>query len=341
MGQALKWTRTYGWALIAIAVIGCHRDQGAATAARPRLTPVTLNINPTLGYGPLMIAHDEKFFEDEGIDARFVSLDSNSAIVAAASGKIDVLSVGMRAGIFNMMLKNMPLAIVADRGHSSAQNCVAEGFVAPTAVAKRVAAHGGSPRGERIATVRGGIAEMITSRFLERYHLKNTDVVMIQLPQGASPTSVRPSEDLIQYVVEPNLSGALSEGRTKIIVSGEELMPGHSGSVLIYGKRLLHDDPDLGMRFMRAYLRGVHRYNEGKTDGNIAILSRYTKLPPEVLRRVCWTAIHNDGQIDPQRVQPFLDWALARRYLDGPIPTSKWWNPAFIDAANQRLAAAR
>ena len=104
-----------------------------------------------------------------------------------------------------------------------------------------------------------------------------------------------------------------------------------SGSLLAYGNRLLNEDPELGRRFMRAYLRGVRRFNEGKTARNVVILSRYTKLPPEVIRRACWITIASDGRIDPAAVQPLLDWALTEHYLDEPVPVSKWWNPKFLE----------
>jgi NitT/TauT family transport system substrate-binding protein len=125
------------------------------------------------------------------------------------------------------------------------------------------------------------------------------------------------------------------------VATPEELVPGHQTSVLIFGKRLLQDDPALGERFMRAYLRGVRQYNQGKTERNVAIVSRYTKLPPEVIRRACWMIIGNEGGIDPARVQPFLDWALANHFLDGKIAPEQWWTSRFVDAANASLAAGR
>jgi len=52
---------------------------------------------------------------------------------------------------------------------------------------------------------------------------------------------------------------------------------------------------------------------------------------------MCWSTTPNDGRIDPRDVQPFLDWALEKKYLDGPI-TATWWNPAFIDDATRSLS---
>jgi NitT/TauT family transport system substrate-binding protein len=318
---------------LALLLLTAACSKPAPEAAQP-LTKVTLNVNPTMTYAPLMIAKDEGFFAQEGIDAQFVSLDSNSAVAAAATGQLDVLSAGIRSGIFNMMLKGVPLQIVADKGRSAARTCSAEAFIAPVAMARRIAAKGGNPRGERLAFTRGGTVEFLTIRMLEQYGLTLADMLVVQLPQGTTATS-RDNIDAIRYTTEPNLSNALGEGWAAVVADGEAIAPGHQNAVLLYGKRLLRDDPDLGRRFMRAYLRGVRRYAEGKTDRNLAILSRHTKLPPDILRRACWVEIATDGRIDPAAVQPFLDWALTKHYLDAPVPVTTWWNGSFVDAAGR------
>lgn len=321
----------------ALLALSCRQpEQPAAATTAQRLDKVQLNVNPTMTYAPIMIAEDERFFEQEGIDAEFVSLDSNSAVAAAAAGKLDVLSVGIRAGVFNMILKGVPLQIVADKGHSVAGRCGPEGFVAPLAMAKRIAAAGGSVRGERIALIRGGINEYMTMRLLERHGLTPADVTIVYMPQGSAASS-RDKLDAVRLITEPNLSGALEEGWAAIVAQPEELAPGHQTAILVYGQRLLRDQPALGERFMRAYLRGVRQYNEGKTDRNVAIVSRHTKLPPELIRRACWISMSEDGRIEPKNVQPFLDWALANRYLDGNITPSQWWTPRFVDAAHKTL----
>lgn len=327
--------------LLLLLLAGCGRrkeEKAAAPAAKP-LTPVSINMNPSLAYGPLMIAREDGFFADEGIDARFVSLDSNSAILAASSGKLDVLSVGVRAGIFNLMLQKVPLAVVADRSHASDDGgCVSEGLVAPPDMAARIEARGGSPRGERVDMTRGGTNEFLISRFLDKHHLTIGDVVAIQVPQASMGGMTHDKVDAIRVVTEPVLSNAVTSGWAKLVASGSSILPGHQISVLVYGKRLLQDDPALGVRFMRAYLRGVRQFGEGKTQHNIAIISRYSKLPPETLRHACWPTLSSDGRIPPAAMQPYLDWALERHYLDGAVPLSTWWNPAFVDAAGRAPA---
>jgi NitT/TauT family transport system substrate-binding protein len=309
---------------------GCSPKQetkGTKDAA-PKLTRVTLNVNPTISYAPLMIAKEEGFFAAEGIDAELVSLDSNSALAALVAGKIDVLSTGVRSGVFNMILAGQPIQVVADKGHSSAK-CSGEAFVAPMAMAERIAKRG--LRGERVAIVRGGVAEYLTARLLASRKVTTAEVVAIPMPQG-SHVSAREHIEAVRYTGEPNLSLLLAGGATKVVATAQELEPGHQISLLVYGKKLLRDDPELGRRFMRAYLRGVRQFNAGTTQRNMDIVGRFTKLPPETTRGACWVAIADDGRIDPAAVQPFLDWALAKQYLDGPIEASRWWNPTFVDA---------
>lgn len=328
-------------ALLTIACVGAKEPAVPDNAdnAAPRLTKVTLNINPTLTYAPLMIASDAGFFTQEGIDPELVSLDSNSAVAAAAAGKLDVLSAGIRSGVFNMMLKGVPLKIVADKGHSSPGVCAPEAFIATVGAARRIEAAGGSLRGERVALTRGGTVEFLIVRLLESRKLTTDDVVIVQMPQGSAASS-RGKMDALRYISEPNLSASLAEGWAAVVASPEEVAPGHQTAVIVYGKRLFEDDPDLGHRFMRAYLRGVRRYNEGKTAENVATISRHTKLPPEIIRSACWTTISADGQIDPTAVQPFLEWALEQNYLDAAVTPALWWDPTFIESAAPAVDAA-
>ena len=321
-------------AILALAVVvlltGC-RERRESPRAADRLTIVRLNVGPSMTYAPVVIAKEEGYFKDEGIDAQFESLDSPSALVATAAGKLDVLSMGIGAGVFNLILKGARMRVVADKTHSTGGDCDHAAFIASVATADRIAAHGGSLRGEKLATARGGLMEYLFDRLLERSGTAPGETIAIQLPRGAAP-STREKTDAIRFVNEPDLTYSLSAGWAKVVAPADAVAPGHQSAVLVYGRRML-DDPDLGRRFMRAYLRGVRQYLLGKTPRNVEIISRYTKVPPDVVRRACWPAIAADGRVEQAAIQPFLDWALEKKYLDAPAPMSAWWDPAFIEAA--------
>ena len=319
--------------MIVFAVLSCNRAEDSRTRDKVRM-----NLNPSMGYAPFMVAQEEGYFTQEGIDVEFVRIDANSALMSMTKGELDVLSGPVRSGIFNLMLRDVPLQVVADKGHSEPGPCTHEAFAAPVEIADRIAARGGDVRGERFALLRGGITEHLVEELLTRRHAKLSDVELVQLPPGDYVTSVNRRIDAIRYVQEPNLTNFVSKGFMKIVATAEEVSPGHQHGVVMYGKRLLTDDRDLGVRFMRAYLRGVRSYNEGKTERNIAAISKHTKLPADLIRSACWLPVANDGRVRPEAMQPLLDWALQRDYLEGPIGVTKWWNPTFVDEANRTLS---
>jgi NitT/TauT family transport system substrate-binding protein len=326
-------------AIIVIAIIAAFscRKEAPAPAPKPKLDKVTMNLNPSLTYAPLMIAKDEGFFREEGIDIEVAKLDSNSAVVAAAAGKLDVLSTGVRSGVFNMIARGVPVQIVADKGHAVSGGCSADAFIAPIATADRIAAAHGSLRGERIALVRGGLAEFLTMTLIAQRGATPKNVTIIQLPTG-TPATTRDQSDAVRLTTEPNLSGIMEDGWARVIATSDEISPGHQNALLVFGKRLIHDDPELGLRFMRAFLRGVRQYNQGKTARNVAILMRNTQLPEKIIRRACWIAFYDDGTIRPEQVQPFLDWAVKEQLLDTPLKVEQWWNPKFVNAVRAEMS---
>jgi NitT/TauT family transport system substrate-binding protein len=322
---------------VVILLFACSREQRVVQPETKPLTKVRLNVNPTVAYAPMMIAQDEGFFAQEGIDADLVRIDANTALVAVTTGELDVMSGPIRSGIFNVMLKNADVRVVADKGQLVPRDCVIEAFAAPVKIADRVAAAGGSVRGEKFALIRGGFTEFMIDRFLAQRNLTRKDVEFIQIPPGDSTASAKRQIEAIRYVQEPNLSNGISKGLYKVIAPAESVAPGQQHGVVLFGKRLLRSDPDLGRRFMRAYLRGVRRYNEGKTRRNVEILTRHTKMPADIIERSCWLPIANDGRVDLQTMKALLDWTKTQGYLDGPMPPEQWWDPRFVDAANQSL----
>jgi ABC-type nitrate/sulfonate/bicarbonate transport system substrate-binding protein len=316
-------------------VLGC-RGHEQPTPHKP-LTKVRTNLNPTLTYAPIMIAKDEHFFEDEGIDAELVRIDSSSSLVALMSGQLDVISGPIRSGIFNVMLRKAPMRVVADRGRLDPSDCAIEAFAAPVKMAERLEARGGDVRGMKFALIRGGFTEFMIDRFLAQRKLTRNDIEYLQIAPGDSTVTAKKSIEAIRYVQEPNLSNGVSKGLYKIIATAESVAPHQQHGVVLYGKRLLSDDPELGRRFMRAYLRGVRRYREGKTRRNVEIIARHTKLPAEIIERSCWIPIAADGQIEMKSMNELLEWSLVHGYLDARIPLDQWWDPRFINAANESL----
>ena len=88
---------------------------------------------------------------------------------------------------------------------------------------------------------------------------------------------------------------------------------------------------------MVAYLKAVRQYNQGKTERNLAILAEQTGLDQEFLKQACWPAIRDNGEINVQSVLDFQAWAVEKRYLDNSVTENQFWDPSFVEYANQML----
>lgn len=294
------------------------------------LTKVRMNNSPILRFGAFTIAKEEGFFAEEGIDPEFVDIDQASGLLAATTGDLDVFTGPVRSGLFNAMLRGAALQVVADAGHFEPMPCSPESFAAPAPIAERIAAKGGSLRGEKIATIAGGVTEYLIEKLLEQRKTMRAEVELAQLPQGNYLARSGRKMDAVRYMSEPQLSEVLANRSMKVIATSQDVAPGHQHAVMSFSRRLLRDR-ELGRRVMRAYLRGVRQYNEGKSERNVAILARHSKLSPEIVRASCWTAIAGDGRVRDEAIQPILDWFLARGYLEAPIARPVWWNGSFIE----------
>jgi hypothetical protein len=90
---------------------------------------------------------------------------------------------------------------------------------------------------------------------------------------------------------------------------------------------------------MLAYLRAVRQLDQGKTERNLEILAEYTGLDREFLVKACWPSFHDDGWVDVQSVLDFQAWAVEKGYLDSTVAEEQFWDPGFIEHANEVLGA--
>jgi len=115
-------------------------------------------------------------------------------------------------------------------------------------------------------------------------------------------------------------------------VPAEEFIPGW-GLWLYYGPEILDKDPELGKRFMVAYLQGVRQYNEGKTTRNLAIISRYTGLDPELLNQSCWYPIAEDGIVSEEPIREYITWMYANRKIPQTMDENRLLDMSYVTYA--------
>lgn len=329
--------RRVGALAIAVAV-----GLAAGCGGGRRSDSVRVAVSPFLSYGPLFIAADEGLFAAEGLDVELVVLSSNDAVAAVAHGDVDVVANLLSAGVFNAMIRGGRLALVADKGREVDGACVANGLI----VRSSLLVDGRPPdlaslRGGTLELRRGVVEEYFVEGLLARAGLSLADMQIRRVPWNAKMEALRAGSIDLTAWSEPNLTRAADLGVGTVLAGAGEAMPGEQWAYLLYGRALLDERREVGIRFMSAYLAAVRAYNLGTTPRNVEILARHTGLEEDIVRRACWMAIRDDGRIDVGGVLDFQRWAVTRGYQDRVVPTEVFWDPSFVEEAGRRPRAAR
>jgi hypothetical protein len=91
---------------------------------------------------------------------------------------------------------------------------------------------------------------------------------------------------------------------------------------------------------MTAYLRGVRRYNLGKTARNVEDLAASTGATAEEIERACWVGLREDGRIHVPTLEALVDWAVSTDRLTRRLAVDEIWEPRFVEAAAERMKDA-
>ncbi len=314
--------------------------RASATAVDPpvRLKAVVL---PYTSSGPLFIAQEEGYFAEQGLTVEFVRLDTGSGpLVALEQGEVDIAASGPTVGFLNAVAQSGRIRVVADKGNFDPAGCTYMAFLArPDWIATNPLAAPAAMKGLRVSIDPTNFEAYMLDQLLAGSGLSLHDLNVADVAPPALAEAVKNyAVDLIS-VGDPWVTRLLDTDLVGVWQPAQAIAPHLQFGVLLYGRNMLEGDPEIGVRFMTAYLRGVRQYNAGKTERNIEIMTKYTNLEPDLLRRACWPAMAEDGAVDIASILAFQDWAIKQGLVDRAATTAQIMDTTFAAQAHQRLGA--
>ena len=314
----------------------------ATPVANEPYEKVTLKMNYALvtSYAPIIIAEVEGYFADYGIEIEKLTFNSSAeAIPLVLSGEIDVFAGAANAGILNVLGKEENIKVVADRGHISPDGCTFQAIVVRKDLFESgEITEGKDLAGHTISTPPTGPGIYFLSRYLEQEGMSLEDVELTDIPTASYIDALHNKAVDAIVTTELHLSRLMAAGDAVILARSEDVVGDFQTSLLAFGKNLLKDNPDLGVRFMAAYLKGVEQYNEGKTERNLATLANYTHLDRDLLNQTCWYPIAEDGYISPQPVREYMDWMYAHKKITQKLDDDELFDMSYVKYAQGILA---
>jgi NitT/TauT family transport system substrate-binding protein len=269
-----------------------------------------------------MIANAEGFFRDEGIDLEYVStMSTQEDLVALVTGDIDVDAGPTHTGVLSAIAQGAKIRIVAGQGYLAKDGCTYYGIVSRPNIRS-------SSGIKRVRASQDGLSRFVTSRMLQSQGIDIRQMDVIKLPDAVLARSLQSGSIDAVAASEPGLSRLKGVG--KLWLTAEKTLPDFQWGTITFGERLLYRDRDAGLRFLRAYKRGVEQYNQGKTDRNVAIISKETGETPELIRGACWLSFKPGLTVNWKSLDDFQAWANKEGTMEHMLTRDQTMNPSFL-----------
>jgi NitT/TauT family transport system substrate-binding protein len=264
---------------------------------------------------------------------------STDAVPLVITGDLDVYAGSINAGILNILRQETNIRVVADKGHiSPGDGCTYIGLLVRKDLYESGKITGPAGlKGQTIAATSSGTTGYLLSTYLAQAGLTFNDVVLNDIPTAGFLDAFANKSVAVIGAPELHLSRLINGGNAVLLAGAEHVVGAEQLGFIAFGKNLLVDHPDIGARFLAAYLKGVQQYNEGKTDRNLQIMADATGETIETLKASCWVPINSDGLIDFSGVAGFQQWSIAQGQLEAPVTEEQFFDPRFISAAQTLL----
>ena len=294
---------------------------------------------PYQAYAPFFIAKEEGYYAEQGLDVEFVRMEKSGEFTPAlAQGQLDVAADLLNVGTLNAIAKGSQIKYVADKGFFDPESCTYTAWMARKDLLESgVLDDLKNLAGMKIAASSATTIEYFFDTMVKDVGLSSADAEFMNLPPADRLEALKTGAIDITNVAEPWILRIKNAGAGDVWRPIEKEFPNFAFSILMFGPNLLEKNPEVGKRFMIAYLKAIQKYNEGKTDRNIEIISKYTEQTPEELMQMCWQSIVPDGKLNLQSVLDFQEWAVAKGYVDAALTEEQLWDPSFIEYANEAL----
>lgn len=325
--------------LASLVLTSCSPQNRSEAINPPELVKLKVLSLPYISYAPFFIAQEDGYFAAQGLDVEFIRMDKTTdAIPALVQGQLDIASGLMEVNMLNAIAQNGNIRYVGDKGFLDPNSCPNTTWVARKDLAESGALNDlANIKDMKVAFSPISSAEYALDMLLKDTGLSSADVQILDIPLPARLEGLGAGAVDIAAMSEPWATRAINAGSGVIWRPWEEYLPNFELSIIMYGPNLLEENPEIGKRFMVAYLNALEQYSEGKTERNVDIVVKHTELTPEEVRQSCWISVNPQGTINIPQILQFQEWAINKGYLVDRVTPEQFYDPSFVEQAFQAI----
>ena len=322
-----------------------------AAGAGTVLTKLHVGLVVSVSDAGFFIANDKGYFRDQGIEMEIERFDSAARMVAfLGTGQLDVGGGAPGAGLFNAMARDIPVRIVADKGHIAPGHGFEAILVRKDLADRAVIKSAADFRGKKVAlSARDIVPEVDLDTFLRTGGLTINDVNVVTMAFGDMGAALGNGSIDAAQAIEPFVTQIVEKGFSVILKRNDEIVQHQQVAVVLYSPKLASFNPGLARKFMLAYLRGVRDYNDAfvKKDPAarkevVQILTRNTPVKDVALYdKMVMPGLDPKGRVDLESLAAQQTWFLSKGTQKTKVDLAKAVDHQYVDWAVRQLAIAK
>ncbi|TFL14780.1 hypothetical protein CSC67_05375 [Pusillimonas caeni] len=309
----------------------------------PEKVKVNMTHVPSVGYAGLYVAIEKGYFAQRGLDVELHIVRGGDTTYQVAGQTIEFSGGSADSAFFNSLQRGMPLVLISSLalnspGASSNPIVVRKDLYDSASITTLA-----QLKGRRVANLApGGIAEYLLSLALEQADLSVSDLDLVT-PMGFSQMAEAFRTKAIEASLLAEPFATLSEQRGDIVRLSERHDSNEQMLVIKTTKDYAEEHPDVVKNFLAGFLMGARDLQENGFDSseNIAIIEKYTKLKPEVLKAAVLPVIPPDGELNVDSLMKQQKYYMSRGYVKAKdeIPPDTFIDTSYLQEARSALGA--
>jgi NitT/TauT family transport system substrate-binding protein len=303
------------------------------------LQEVTLKIAimPYLSNTVFLIAQEEGFFAEQGLNIEFVQFTNTADIVPMLlADEIDAGAPGLNAGLFNAAARDGDFKVILPLTDFKVKECASIGYVARAEdVEAGIWADKQSwTEADLVISMQAlnGIPGFVLAKALEGSGVTIDDMNIAIVDVPAQQEALRTGQVDIVYAIEPNITRLTADGDLALLDSAEQYAPGLAASVITVGPKI-YADPDVANRFAIAYLKAVRQFLQGATPANVQYAAQLSALDPALIEQICWSDISPSGSLNIDSINEYQAFLLQRGLVDEAVDLNSFIDASFAEYA--------
>ena len=295
-----------------------------APALAADLTTVRVAGSPDSDIVGAMWGVKSGIFQRDGLDVQITRMNSGSAVVAATIGGSVDIGKSSTLNLINAHLKGVPILVEAVSSIYSSDHPTLAFVVGKNAPFKTARDFSGKTLA--VASL-GDLFGLATIAWLEANGAEPKSIKTVEIPTNVAATAIAEGRVDGATMVYPILADAVQSGKCRIFGYPYDIVAKKFGVTFYFcTKDYAAKNADLLARFRKDLATAVS-YAMAHRDEMVPLASQYTGIDPQLVRAT--PDILAVG-LDPNMIQPLIDFAAKNKLIANAFPAAEMIDPAAL-----------